>query len=505
MENYQTSETIKPLVILEIANNHMGDVTHGKNLIEQLVKTVLPYGKSFGFGVKFQFRDLNTFIHDDYKGSELKYVQRFEETKLDSDEWDVLFTTVKENGLKLLATPFDEPSVAKCIEVDVDFIKIASCSIADWPLVECVSKAKKPVIFSTAGASLSQIDAMVSFFDNRGISVTLMHCVGLYPTPDQDLNLGQIAFYKNRYPKIRVGFSTHEDPSNLNTGGYAFSLGARVFEKHVGLPSVNYKNNAYSTTPVQLRSWIDMTEKAIACIGLSHEKVENTRNEIESLNDLKRGAFAKRYVAAGSALDLNNVFFAIPCFKGGITANDFSKYSKFVTKRNIEKGEALSDTNVEIKNNRADVQKIVCDIREFLIEARINLPEGVLLEISHHYGIENFYSNGMAMVTVVNEEYCKKLLFLLQNQTHPEQFHLKKKETFHVIYGKLELELDGVKEILGPGETRTISPKVRHKFRTDTGCVIEEISTTHHTEDSFYSDEIINNNSHRKTMVNFWL
>ena len=149
--------------------------------------------------------------------------------------------------------------------------------------------------------------------------------------------------------------------------------------------------------------------------------------------------------------------------------------------------------------------EIVEKLRSFVKEARINLPYGVLMEISHHYGLENFYSTGMAMITIVNEEYCKKILFLLPGQQHPEQFHKQKKETFHVIYGTLNLELDGRPFLLKPGETQTVKAGVRHKFYSDSGCVIEEISTTHKNEDSFYVDDQIQSNVNRKTVVNFWV
>ena len=157
----------KPLVILEIANNHMGDVQHGVDLINTVADVISQFYNEFEFGFKFQFRDLPTFIHPDYKGSELKYVKRFEETQLSGSDWEKLIQAVRHTGAQLLATPFDEASVGLCVSYGVDHIKIASCSITDWPLIEAAAKTQKPVIFSTAGANLDQIDAMVSFFENR--------------------------------------------------------------------------------------------------------------------------------------------------------------------------------------------------------------------------------------------------------------------------------------------------------------------------------------------------
>ena len=44
--------------------------------------------------MKFQYRDLDSFIHPNFKNSDLKFVQRFETTKLSDDEFLELKTTV---------------------------------------------------------------------------------------------------------------------------------------------------------------------------------------------------------------------------------------------------------------------------------------------------------------------------------------------------------------------------------------------------------------------------
>ena len=59
-----------------------------------------------------------------------------------------------------------------------------------------------------------------------------MHCVGLYPTPFDQLNIGQVAFYKNRYSGVKIGYSTHEDPSLTETAAVAYALGRR-FSKNM--------------------------------------------------------------------------------------------------------------------------------------------------------------------------------------------------------------------------------------------------------------------------------
>jgi len=56
-----------------------------------------------------------------------------------------------------------------------------------------------------------------------------------------------------------------------------------------------------------------------------------------------------------------------------------------------------------------------------------------------------------------------------------------------------------------PGDVVTIEPGVRHKFKTETGAVIEEISTTHNLNDSFYTDPAIMENKQRKTLLTYWM
>ena len=111
------------------------------------------------------------------------------------------------------------------------------------------------------------------------------------------------------------------------------------------------------------------------------------------------------------------------------------------------------------------------------------------------------------MITIHNSKYCKKLLFLLNKQTHPEQYHKKKQETFFLLFGKVRLELTDKKKkfikILKVGDSFTIKPGVIHKFSSIStqGSVIEELSTSSFKNDSFYLDEKIIKNKNRKTFI----
>jgi len=109
------------------------------------------------------------------------------------------------------------------------------------------------------------------------------------------------------------------------------------------------------------------------------------------------------------------------------------------------------------------------------------------------------------MMTVVNRGYCKKLLVSLPGQLHPEQYHHQKEETFHILYGEASITLNGVAKLYKQGDVINVEPGVRHAFVSATGCVMEEISSTHFKNDSFYTDEAIQANLNRKTVLTYWM
>ena len=494
----------EPLFVLEMANNHMGDVAHGVRIIREMAQVVRDF--PFRCAFKLQYRDLETFIHPAMRGrDDIKYVKRFSETRLDREQFRQLVEAMRDHGFLTIATPFDEPSVDLIESQELDIIKIASCSFTDWPLLERIALTKLPIIASTAGAGIDDIDRVVSFFAHRDKEFAILHCVGEYPTPAERMNLSRIDFLRARYPGVRIGFSTHEDPDDGDIVKLAIAKGATLFEKHVGVPTAHYPLNAYSASPRQVARWLAAAQAALTLCGRADALPADNPAEAASLRSLRRGVFARRALTAGEILAPADVYFAFPPEEGQFTANDWSKYARCTATADIAADGAVSPANAMLCDQRAKVLEIVQSVKALLKASGITFPGRSELEISHHYGIDRFREAGLTMLTVVNRAYCKKLLILLPGQRHPEQYHRRKEETFHLLYGDLKLELDGRPMTCSPGDVVTVNPGVRHAFRSEGGAVIEEISSTHYQDDSFYTDPAISANSNRKTLLSYWM
>ena len=229
---------------------------------------------------------------------------------------------VKRRGLVAMCTPFDEASVDKIVDMNFDVIKIASCSANDWPLLEKAASAGMPMIVSTGGLTLDQVDDVVSLLEHRGSDFALMHCVSIYPTPDEACNLGNIASFRARYPGRVIGWSTHENPADTVPIGVAAALGAEMFERHVGVATDTVKLNAYSATPEQIDDWIAAWKKVRTLRG-SEVRQAALPEEREAIDGLRRGVFARGPIEANATLMRDDVYFAFPLAPGGLSSGEW--------------------------------------------------------------------------------------------------------------------------------------------------------------------------------------
>lgn len=496
------------LFVLDLANNHQGSVIHGLKIIKECAKVAKKY--KLRVAMKFQFRQYETFIHPDhFEGSDNKHIPRFLATKLSRKDWQVLFNEVKKQGMLTMCTPFDNESVSVINEMGFDIIKVASCSAKDWPLLEEISRATIPVIASTGGLSISDIDKIVSFFAHRGNQLALMHCVSIYPIPSDDFHLNHIDTLKKRYINHTIGWSTHEDQNEIAPIQIAVAKGAQMFERHVGFETKDIKLNLYSSSPEQLDEWFKAYQYAKTLCGLNTEKFERpiTQVEKESLEGLQRGIFAKKDLKKGSILTSEDVYFAMPFVPGQLSSEKWVD-SEIKINKICRANEPIFPENISnIVSKKSQVLKeSIHEVKAMLNMASISLSTDFGIEFSHHYGAEKFRQVGALIIDCINREYCKKLIVILPGQKHPSHYHKRKEETFQVLSGVFESVIDSRHRVMHPGDTALVHPGVWHEFWSKDGCIIEEVSTTHYDNDSVYNDKKINDlpRSDRKTVVKNW-
>jgi N-acetylneuraminate synthase len=328
-------EIFENLFVLEAANNHWGNLDRGIKIIRDYGTVVRANG--IKAAIKFQFRNVDEFIHKDFSGNkEIRYISKTEATKLDKEEFATLIEEIRRVGCIPMATPFDEVSVDLCVEFEMPIIKVASSDINAWPLLEKIATTKKPVIISTGGAGEKEIDDAVKFFENRSIPLAINHCVSLYPSEDSDLELNQIDYLKARYPNHVIGFSTHEYHTWDASMYISYAKGARTWERHVDINFMDVPVSPYCSVPENVDTWFKAFKKSQEMSGgTSENRRIIPKKETEYLDALVRGVYARRNISAGYVFSKESFekdfYLAVPLKKGQLSVREVITGLKLVS------------------------------------------------------------------------------------------------------------------------------------------------------------------------------
>jgi N-acetylneuraminate synthase len=179
---------------------------------------------------------------------------------------------------------------------------------------------------STGGSSLKDMDDLVTFFQNRNIALAINHCVSIYPSKDNELEMNQIDFLRNRYPNLTIGFSTHECNDWHDSMLVAYAKGARTFERHIDIEADDIPVSPYCSLPEQVDTWFKAFHKAKELCGASGaQKRMPPTKEIDYLDSLVRGVYAVRDLPEGHILSDEDVYLAIPLQQGQISCRELMK------------------------------------------------------------------------------------------------------------------------------------------------------------------------------------
>ena len=320
------NELFHNLFILEAANNHWGKVDRGLQIIREHGSVARYNG--IKTAIKLQFRDVDSFIHPEFKNnSTLRYIKKTEATAMAAENYAVLVKAIRNVGCIPMATPFDERSVDLCVAFDMPIIKVASSDINDWPLLEKIASTRLPTIVSSGGASEKQLDDVVTFFERRNIPLAINHCVSLYPTEEADLELNQIDYLCARYPEHVIGLSSHEYLDWEASMYISYAKGARTWERHIDIDADGVTVSPYCSTPEQVDVWFKAYQRArTMCGGSADGRRTCSSEEIKYLDALVRGVFAKKEIPDGLKISSSNFdeyfYMAVPLLKGQLSCRD---------------------------------------------------------------------------------------------------------------------------------------------------------------------------------------
>jgi len=337
LDGLTVGEERPPYVIAEAGNNHMGDLEEAKRLMEMA-------REAGANAIKFQKRDNATLFTKKFYNSPYNSESAYANTygahrdyfEFSLGQYLELKAYADFLGITMIATPFDLPSVDFLENVEIPFYKVASGSIHNPLLLKRIAATEKPIIASFGGCDWDTMEKAVHVLTERGSPLVMLHCTASYPAKPEYLGLERIAIMRFEYPDQVIGFSDHDDGIAMAVAAY--TLGARVFEKHITMSHTNRgTDHAFSLEYFGLRSYVANLHKAHEAI-----KVLNHPLEIEKGPIYKMGyaVYPAAALKAGTIILPDDLVIKSPM--EGLEGWEYNKIVGMTLARDVEKEQPLS-------------------------------------------------------------------------------------------------------------------------------------------------------------------
>lgn len=298
----------KVVIIAEAGVNHNGDYELAKQLVLKAKAAGVDYVK-FQTGVPKLLVSKFAVMADYQKantGKEESQLEMLKKINLKLEDFAPLKAYCEEIGIKFISTPFDLVSIDVLESLDMDFWKIPSGEVTNYPYLVKIAKTHRPVVMSTGMCEVNEIrDALNVLLDN-GLTkdkISLLHCNTEYPTPMKDVNLRAMLELKDEFG-VRVGYSDHTQGIEVPIA--AVAMGAEIIEKHFTLdhnmPGPDHKA---SLEPQELKAMVSAIRNIEQAVGNGHKHV--SESERKNIAIARKSIIASRNIKQGEVLSEENL------------------------------------------------------------------------------------------------------------------------------------------------------------------------------------------------------
>ena len=299
-------------IIAELCQNHNGSFDVVKSMIDAAasagathVKIQTIYADTLVFRPQFEqghVVDGKTYA---IKRPWLPEYQRLKGLELTPDQSFKFVEHCRSVGVIPLTTCFARKNLKEIYEQGFREIKVASYDCASYQLIKELANKFSHLYISTGATFDDEIECTASILKDMDVSYSFLHCVTIYPTPIEMMNLSRISWL--RQYSNQIGFSDHSLASGdgVLASMAAILLGAEIIERHFTiLPADETRDGPVSINAKQLKElseFVKLTKtdqqallesvcpKWEIMIGNSLRQL----SEIELLNrDYYRGRFA---------------------------------------------------------------------------------------------------------------------------------------------------------------------------------------------------------------------
>lgn len=293
------------IVIAEAGVNHNGSV----RLAKQMAAAAKEAGADY---VKYQTFEPKKLVskfaekaqYQKAAGEEEPQLQMLEKLALGRQDFIELKQYCDTIGIGFLSTPFDLGSIDFLETLDMDFWKLPSGEVTNYPYLVKIGKTKRKVVMSTGMCGIEEIrDALDALEENGTSDIMLLHCNTEYPTPFEDVNLRAMEHLRREFGK-ETGYSDHT--LGIEVPIAAAALGAAVIEKHFTLDrTLQGPDHKASLEPAELKQMVLSIRNIERSLGDGIKK--RTASEEKNCAAARKSIVAKCPIKKGDIFTEDNL------------------------------------------------------------------------------------------------------------------------------------------------------------------------------------------------------
>ena len=336
-------------VIAEIGHNHQGSLERAKELFKEAKLAgahAVKLQKRYNRGLYTRAAYNKPYDNENSFGA--TYGEHREFLEFEREEYTELQAYAKELGVDFFATAFDLASADFLRELDIPAYKIASGDLKSTPLLKYVAGFGKPVVISTGGALLDDVQRAYDTIMPINPQLAILQCTAGYPAAFEELDLRVISTFRDRFPDAVIGFSSHDNGIAMPVAAYM--LGARIVEKHFTLNRASKgTDHAFSLEPVGLRKMVRDLERTHKALGNGVKKIYES--EKAPIAKMGKSLVVARDLPSGHLLGPADIVMKSPA--GGIPPYELETVLGRMTLRPLRQDdfltfEVLSKSDVEL-------------------------------------------------------------------------------------------------------------------------------------------------------------
>ncbi len=299
---------MKTIIIAEAGVNHNGSLELAKRLVDEAVKAGVDYVKFQTFKAKnlVSFSAEKADYQKETTSTDESQFEMIKKLELNINAHKELVEYCNFRGIRFISTPFDLDSIDLLFDLGVDFYKIGSGEITNYPYLKKIASKGLPVVLSTGMSNLDEVNEAFNLLIDNGLKkeqISLLHANTEYPTPYSDVNLKAMLTLKDVF-KVTVGYSDHT--KGIEVPIAAVALGAKIIEKHFTIDrTMEGPDHKASLEPEELKMMVDSIRNIEQTLGSGIK--QPSESEKKNIVIARKSIVAARNILKGELFTEENI------------------------------------------------------------------------------------------------------------------------------------------------------------------------------------------------------